>query len=130
MRVRIAALLLLASTVVVAQEDATLISVSELEGLMDSEEAYVIDVRDLGSYLAGHIPGAYAIPLNEIPNRYDELSQVEGTIVTYCACPAEETSLQAAFLLSARGIAGVRVLEGGIIAWQESGSLVRGPRRY
>jgi rhodanese-related sulfurtransferase len=130
MKVSIALVLLLVAVFAVSQEDSLLISIPQLEAMVERGEAYIVDVRDLGSYLSGHIPGAYAVPLSEIPDKYDELADVDATIVTYCACPAEETSLQAALFLSANGIENVRVLKGGIREWSKSRKVTRGPRRY
>jgi rhodanese-related sulfurtransferase len=126
----LAILLVFSAALAFAADDTVLISVQELQTMMEDDEAYLVDVRDLMSYLSGHIPGAYAVPLSELPEKLEDLSAVEKTIVTYCACPAEETSLQAALYLSANGIENVKVLRGGIRDWTATGSLVRGPRRY
>lgn len=134
MKVSIFAVLFLAAIATLsadeASTDSTLISPSELEALVQQDAAYIVDVRDLMSYLSGHIPGAHAIPLSELPEKIEELSEVERTIVTYCACPAEETSMQAALYLAANGIDNVKVLKGGVREWSDGGTLVRGPRRY
>ena len=45
--------------------------------------AVFVDVRDLMSYDAGHIPGAIHIPLNQIGNSLKDLDP-EAWIITYC----------------------------------------------
>lgn len=134
MKVSIIAALLLSALVSLpadeASADNTLISPTELEALVEENAAYIVDVRDLMSYLSGHIPGAHAIPLSQLPEKLSDLADIEKIIVTYCACPAEETSMQAALYLEANGIDNVRVLKGGVRDWSNRGALVRGPRRY
>lgn len=55
----------------------------QLLARVDRGEVTVIDVRPHVEYAAGHIPGALSIPLDELPDRLDELP--EGTeVVAYC----------------------------------------------
>ena len=57
-----------------------------------------------------------------------EIAELGRTIITYCACPAEESSLAAAFKLQEFG-AEVLVLQGGIRAWiRERKPIVTGPQ--
>ena len=84
-------------------------------------EAVAIDVRGSVPYDLGHIDGAVSMPLGLIAQRFDELPQ-DKLIVAYCSCKAEETSLEAAMLLSNQhGFARVAVLHGGYPAWKDAG---------
>ena len=65
-------------------DGARRITVAELKGMLDRNEAVVIDVRNEASYNAGHIKGARLIPEAEIPNHLDELPKNK-LIVTYCS---------------------------------------------
>jgi rhodanese-related sulfurtransferase len=68
------------------------------------------------------LPGAMRLA----PDRMDEtlpMIPAGRTIVVYCTCKAEASSLAAAELLAARGYEDVHVLYGGLGAWR----LVEGP---
>ena len=51
----------------------------------DAKKIVVIDVRDAGSYEAGHIPGALTVPLDQVEARLGELKKLKKPIVLYCA---------------------------------------------
>jgi rhodanese-related sulfurtransferase len=111
--------LLLAATITAAA-DIPRVSPDELVALMDKNEAVVIDVRGSVPYELGHIKNAKWLPLGLIAQRIDELPQ-DKLIVAYCTCKAEETSLEAAQLLSSQYGYRVAVLHGGYPAWKEAG---------
>ena len=69
---------------VAPNDGARRITVAELKGLLDRNEALVIDVRNESSFNMGHIRGAKLIPEAEIPNHLDELPRNK-LIVTYCS---------------------------------------------
>ena len=48
------------------------------------ESATIIDVRMPDEFSNGHYPGAINIPLNELPQRLDEVKQMRLPIVAYC----------------------------------------------
>jgi 3-mercaptopyruvate sulfurtransferase SseA len=73
-----------ASTAPPPADGARRITVAELKGMLDRNEAVVIDVRNESSFNAGHIKGARLIPEAEIPNHLDELPKNK-LIVTYCS---------------------------------------------
>jgi rhodanese-related sulfurtransferase len=81
--------------------------------------AVVIDVRPKEEYLAGHIPGARSLPVDELESRLGELpSDVE--IVAYCRGPYCVFSLEAVEILRSRGFSAVR-FEDGVREWSGSG---------
>lgn len=51
----------------------------------------VIDVRSPGEYQSGHIKGAILIPLDELPNRLDELNK-DDTHLMICGCGARSST--------------------------------------
>ena len=63
--------------------DIPRITVEEAKGKFDAGTAIFVDVRSLEEYQARHIPGAVAMPIEEIPARYDELPK-EAEIILYC----------------------------------------------
>ena len=69
------------------------------------ETASVVDVRTPNEYQQGHYPGAVNIPLNEIPQRLDEIKEMQQPIVLYCL--SGNRSGMAAVLLKQTGISQV-----------------------
>lgn len=87
--------------------------------------AVVIDVREPEEYVAGHVAGAYLIPLGEVVARLDEVPTGEPV---YVICQSGGRSLKAAQFLRASGYDATSVA-GGTKAWIDSGRpVVRGPR--
>lgn len=94
--------------------------ISELKALLEKNEVTVIDVRNIEPYLAAHIPNALQIPVTMIEGEIPHLPKGK-KIVTYCSCPAEESSGQAAMILAHGGITDVVALKGGFDAWVAAG---------
>lgn len=111
--------LLLAATIT-SKADVPRMKPAQVRALVDKNEAVIIDVRGSVPYELGHIAGAVWLPLGLIKQRAGELPE-EKLIVAYCTCKAEETSLEAAMLLSSLGFDRVAVLQGGYPAWKEGG---------
>lgn len=99
--------------------DFEIITAAELKALLDRDEAVVIDVRSIEQYFAGHIPASLHIPVPRIEGEIPYLPKGK-LIVTYCTCPAEESSGQAALILGARGVK-AKALVGGLDAWTALG---------
>lgn len=79
----------------------------------------VLDVRPRIEYDAGHLPGALSMPLDELPDRIEELPR-QALFVAYCRGPLCVYADQALDLLAAHGREGVR-LDAGAAEWQLSG---------
>lgn len=79
--------------------------------------AYVIDVREPGEYVAGHVPGAKLVPLSLLADRAAELPR-ERTVFVVCA--SGNRSLRAASALAAVGVQATSVI-GGTSAWRQAG---------
>lgn len=79
------------------------------------DEYNLVDVRQPKEYESGHLPGAQLIPLNELPDRLEELYP-ERTTVAYCAHGIRSRS--AAALLSSSGFKEVHSIEGGMDVWE------------
>jgi rhodanese-related sulfurtransferase len=79
-----------------------------------------VDVRSPSAFRAGHIPGAINVPLAEVDRRAAEIGRwaAGAIVVTYCSCPSEQTSLDAARRLRAQGLTDVVALIGGYPAWK------------
>jgi rhodanese-related sulfurtransferase len=96
------------------------ISVAEAHEAFKNGKAIFVDVRTEPAYKAGHIKGAVLIPLNEITARAGELPK-DKTIILYCSCPAEQSSLSAAQQLQSKEIRNTAALVGGFPAWKAAG---------
>lgn len=81
----------------------------------------VLDVRTPGEVAGGVLPSARHIPLDELEDRWEELTGAD-EIVCYCA--AGMRSLRAARLLRSKGLINATSLEGGIQAWMGIGGSV------
>jgi rhodanese-related sulfurtransferase len=110
--------LLLATTLTKA--DVPHIQPAELRALLDKGEALAVDVRGSVPFELGHIAGATWMPLGLLKDRAGELPE-DKLIVPYCTCKAEETSDEAAILLSSLGFKRLAVLKGGYPAWVNAG---------
>ncbi|HEV7472546.1 MAG TPA: rhodanese-like domain-containing protein [Pyrinomonadaceae bacterium] len=60
------------------------VTIAELQDLLASNEAVVIDVRNQAAYDAAHIRGSKLIPEAEVVNHLDELPRNK-LVVTYCS---------------------------------------------
>jgi rhodanese-related sulfurtransferase len=82
-------------------------------------EVTVLDVRPREEYLAGHIPGAVSVPLEELGGYLDGLPRDRG-VVAYCRGPYCVLALDALDLLTSNGFTAAR-LEDGIAEWRAAG---------
>ncbi|MBL7888628.1 MAG: rhodanese-like domain-containing protein [Bacteroidia bacterium] len=56
----------------------------KLDELIKSNKATIVDVRTREEFRGGNVAGSINIPLNEIPQRMDELKAIEQPIVLCC----------------------------------------------
>ena len=83
-------------------------------------KAVFIDVRSNAQFSLGHIKGAKSIPNSQLLGRFNEIMPGK-TIITYCACKAEESSGHAATTLVNHGVKNVWALKGGWNDWKAKG---------
>ena len=76
--------------------------------------AAIVDVREPGEYLAGHVPGAVLIPMGSIPSNLQKLDTDEPVI---CYCHHGMRSLDVVNWLRQQGIGSAKSLAGGIDRW-------------
>jgi DNA-binding transcriptional ArsR family regulator/rhodanese-related sulfurtransferase len=101
------------------RRDVTRLSPVELRHQLDRGAVLLLDARPRLEYDAGHLPAAISIPIDELPDRLDELP-VDKLIVTYCRGPLCVYADQALELIVASGRQGAR-LEEGVAEWQLAG---------
>jgi sulfur dioxygenase len=99
---------------------------AELAALRASGNTVLLDVREAGERAGdlGRIPGAVHIPLRELPARADGELPRDRAIVAICRSGAR--SATAAALLTGLGYPDARNLDGGMVAWVDSGGAVEG----
>jgi rhodanese-related sulfurtransferase len=106
------------------------ISAEELKTMMaNNQQVTVIDVRSSEGFANSTttLKGSIHFKLRKLKDRlnFPPLKDLPRNreIVTYCACPNDESSISAAQILLAAGFTRVRVLKGGWNEWQR----VKGP---
>jgi len=85
-----------------------------------ADGAFVLDVREPGEYLDGHIPGAVLMPLAQVLARQAELPAGEPV---YVICASGNRSKTAVDWLRSRGTQAVSVT-GGTSGWVSQGGPV------
>jgi len=89
----------------------------------DNQPMTIIDVRGSEGYANSHntMEGAIHFKLRKLKARlaFPPLKDLpkDREIITYCACPNDESSIAAAQILQASGFKRVRVLQGGWQGW-------------
>lgn len=73
-----------------------------IEELIKTGKATVVDVRTPAEYRGGHVAGSINIPLQEIPDRLDELKKMENMVL---CCASGNRSNKATTYLKQNGIA-------------------------
>lgn len=111
------------------REPGALIDPEDAFEMVQNGEATLVDVRSEDAYEQAHLAGAILVPLTQVGAEADRLAARERTIITYCSCPNEETSIAAADQLIAAGFDDVLVLRGGIRGWAAEGLPVRSGAR-
>jgi len=113
----------LVNTYLTVKDDLEPIPRTELLERVRDGLVTVLDVRPSEEYAAGHVPGAVNIPLKELEDRLEELSNQEGEnreIVAYCRGPHCVLAFDAVARLREKGIT-ARRLEDGYPEWQIAG---------
>ena len=85
----------------------------------------VIDVRPREEYLAGHVPGAVNVPLNELEKHLRNLDR-DKEVIAYCRGPYCVLAFEAVARLRRKGVS-ARRLQDGFPEWQLAGLPVEKP---
>ncbi|WP_327373693.1 rhodanese-like domain-containing protein [Streptomyces sp. NBC_01216] len=102
-----------------------------LQRLIDSGRGpRVLDVRTPGEFRTVHIPGSYNVPLDTLrEHRAELLTHLGEDVVLVCRSGAR--AAQAEQALAEAGLSNLRVLDGGMMAWEAAGAPVnRGEARW
>ncbi|AUY53678.1 rhodanese-like domain-containing protein [Streptomyces sp. CB01881] len=96
----------------------------------DGSGPRLLDVRTPGEFHTVHIPGAYNVPLDTLrEHRVELLRHLDEDTVLICRSGAR--AAQAEQALADAGLPNLRVLQGGMVAWEAAGGPVtRGAARW
>jgi len=73
-----------------------------MEKIIKENQGTIVDVRTYGEFMGGNVADSINIPLNEIPERMEELKQLKFPLILCCA--SGNRSGQAHHFLSQNGI--------------------------
>jgi rhodanese-related sulfurtransferase len=120
------------ATRVAAEDGIQFVAPDDLRGLLErrqGENVALLDVRTAEEYAAGHIAGAIWAPGGQAVQATDEYVAVRAATIVL-ACDGPVRSVLTASWLMRMGYPRVRVLAGGIAAWERAGgAMERGHRQ-
>ncbi len=105
------------------------IGANDAVGLINHENAVIIDTRGDEEFKQGHILNAVHVPLALLSERMTELQPYrERAVIVYC--DSGRQSAHAGATLRSNGFTTIYKLSGGLMAWKSAGlPLERGPER-
>jgi glyoxylase-like metal-dependent hydrolase (beta-lactamase superfamily II)/rhodanese-related sulfurtransferase len=101
-----------------AQEELSAVGIEDLDGLLESGEVEILDVREPHERDEGYIPGSRNIPYRLVREWADDL---EGGKPVVTICSSGSRAGVAASVLAAAGIDARPVLHGGVQDWADRG---------
>jgi rhodanese-related sulfurtransferase/DNA-binding transcriptional ArsR family regulator len=102
-----------------ADADAEAVPMAELLKRARSKQVVILDTRPAREYIAGHIPGALSIPVDDLQRRLKELTKGR-EYVAYCRGPYCIYADRAVEILRANGRRARRLAE-GFPEWRSAG---------
>lgn len=97
------------------------VTITQVKEALKTKQATLLDVRESGEFLAGHIPGSRNVPLSLLPFLLQDLDR---EITYYLVCQSGARSQRAAQVMASQGFQVANVL-GGIETWDQA--LEHGP---
>ncbi|SCG74587.1 rhodanese-like domain-containing protein [Micromonospora inositola] len=96
-----------------------------LRELIDSGQGpRLLDVRTPAEFETSHIPGAYNVPLDLLKEHRDELrTHLAEDVVLICRSGTRATQAEQA--LAGVGLPNLKVLDGGMLAWQAADAPIK-----
>ncbi|MFE6910067.1 rhodanese-like domain-containing protein [Streptomyces erythrochromogenes] len=110
--------------------DAGLTPAALQQLLANGDAPRLLDVRTPGEFRTSHIPGAHNVPLSTLREHVAELrTHLDGGVVLVCRSGTRAARAEEA--LAEAGLADLRVLDGGMLAWEAAAAPVeRGEARW
>lgn len=84
------------------------------------EDGVLLDVREGDEWAAGHVAGAFHVPMGEFVARFGEVTERVGDQRVFVFCRVGGRSAQVTRYLVAQGLDAVNV-DGGMLAWNAAG---------
>lgn len=104
------------------------ISPSDLKHLLDEHpDLRVVDVRSGAEYESMHIKGTYNLPLTDLPDVAPQVAGLDAPLVLVCQSGVR--AAQAEQVLAKNGCTRVKILDGGVNAWEKAGFAVNKGRQ-
>ena len=106
------------------------ITAAELADLLATRPVALLDVRTAAEYEAAHIPGSIRVSLDELREEVDTVAALlpDHAVIV---CRSGGRAEQACRALASSGRDDLRILDGGIQAWERAGrSVARGRARW
>ncbi len=98
------------------------------ERLAGDDAPRILDVRTPAEFETSHIPGSYNVPLDTLREHRGELRRhLDEDVVLVCRSGGR--AAQAEEALASAGLPGLRVLDGGMNAWESTGAPVNRGRQ-
>ena len=101
------------------RDDAEAVPIGELMKRARSHDVVILDTRPVTEYVAGHIPGAISVPVDELNQRLKQLPKAK-EYVAYCRGPYCVYADRAVAFLAAKGRR-ARRLKDGFPEWRAAG---------
>lgn len=96
------------------------ISPADLQQMMaDHPDVRVVDVRSGAEFESVHIKGAYNLPLTDLPSIASQVSALGQPMVLVCQSGVR--AAQAEQVLAKNGCVNIKILDGGVNAWEKAG---------
>lgn len=92
---------------------------AELTALINRDNALVVDLRPMGDFEKGHIPGSKNVQMSQFDPESKQLTAAKSLPVVL-VCKSGQTAGGAAKRLKKAGFERVHVLDGGIGGWQQA----------
>jgi SulP family sulfate permease len=100
-------------------QDVNSVSPSDLwEELHTRTPPVVMDVREIREFNQGHIPQASSTPLFKLISNTSGIPQIRQVVLV---CRTGRRSTRACCALLEKGFQNIRILEGGMVAWENAG---------
>lgn len=95
-----------------------IVNAAQAIGLINREEAVVVDVCDAKEFQAGHLPNAINMPLTKLSSNIGALDKYKNKPIVV-ACRTGNRSMKGAITLKKSGFENVYSMSGGLAAWQK-----------
>ncbi|MBN1540615.1 rhodanese-like domain-containing protein [candidate division KSB1 bacterium] len=107
----------------VAIGEPIVITIEQMQYLLETDAAIALDARSPQEFAAGHLPGARNLPLEELYEHEETIQKWSKNkwLATYCDGPPCDQGEVLAWELTGRGFDRVAIFAPGTMGWQAAG---------